>query len=236
MASIDNTAGAVHFPLRRPIRIVALDDHPLLIEGIGAVLARDESVATEWLGSAGNLEDFSRLIEDVSRTGAPDVAFIDLHLSDGGNVTDTVKRLVGDGIRCIVVTSEVRPIPLRLAVQAGAQAVVLKEEGLDHFADVVRRVSQGEDLVTSDIAAALLDDDELAVELTGREREVMQHLADGRPRKSIGKRIGAGIAEATVTTHINRVLVKYRARDRAHGNVVELLSEVRKDGHISDNR
>lgn len=226
--------GAMDSYPRRPIRIVALDDHPLLIEGMGAVLARDDTIPTHWLGSAGNLTDFKQLLSDVRRQGPPDIALIDLHLPDGASVEDTVTELVAHGVRCIVVTSEVRPIPLRLAVQAGAQALVLKGESAEHFADVVRRVSDGEDLVTSDIADALLDDHDLAVHLTPREREIMQHLADGLPRKLIGKVTGPGITQATVTTHINHVLTKYRAQGRAQGNVIELLFEIRKDGHISD--
>lgn len=61
-----------------------------------------------------------------------------------------------------------------------------------------------EELISTDIAAALLDDDTLVVQLTTREREVVRHLAEGLPRKLIGRCIGERAAESAVTTHLNR--------------------------------
>lgn len=226
--------GLVGARVQEPIRVVAVDDHPLLLAGMMSVLSRETDVSIEWLGAARSVGEFHELIAPGSLPAEPDIALVDLRLGDGDSSTDIISDLASRGIRSIVVTAEVRAIPLRRSVQAGAKALVLKSEPAEHIAQVVRRVYSGEDVVTGDIAAALLEHDGLVVDLTARELEIMHLLADGLPRKMIGRYIGDGIAESTVTTHLNRVLTKYRAQDREVGNTIGLLRELRRDGHLSD--
>lgn len=217
---------------RATIKVIALDDHPLLIEGVVAVFSRESHLDAVWLGLSTNLRDFTSLVASLDPDDMPDIALVDLNLPDGSS-TNAVALLAARRVPCVLVTAEAHPVPLRTAVQAGAQAVYLKHEPVEHFMEVVTRVLAGENLVTSDVAAALLTDESLVVELTQRELDIMRLIADGLPRKLVGKHLRGGIAESTVTTHLQNVVSKYRVRGRANGNTIELLRELRRDGHIA---
>lgn len=212
-------------------RVIALDDHPLVVEGMVAVLGRAEDLDVTWLGAAADIRGFTDLMSNLPAQERPDLALIDLVLQDAESGVSVIAPLVRAGVRCLAVTSETRWVPLSRAIQAGPQGVVLKTASADHFRMVVREVLAGEDVVTSEVAEALLNHGP-RVELTAREQEVMRLIADGLPRKVVGRMTSQPIADSTVDSHVKNVLSKYRSVGRAEGNTISLLKELRDDGHL----
>ena len=131
------------------IRLAAVDDHPVVVEGIAAILTR-LGPEFEWLGSASSYDTLRALLE--SSPVAPDVVLYDLHLHDDSTSGDGIAWLAEQDIRSVILTSDIRPIPIRDAVTAGAQGVILKSDAPEAIIDVLRQVHAGDFAVSSELA------------------------------------------------------------------------------------
>lgn len=218
----------VFAPSRR-IRLAAVDDHPLVAEGIASYLTRSMG-DIRWMGAASSWTDLQRLLRTAPFT--PDVVLFDLHLHDGSRPEDGIRELTARDISVVVLTSELRPIPIRQAVRAGAVGVVLKSDPEARIIDVIRAAARGEFAVSGDLAYVLVTDEALTPKLPPREIEVLRLLAAGIPRKAIGSRMTPPVAMSTVVTYLNRICERYRLLGREVYTPADALRAAAEDGYL----
>lgn len=189
------------------IRVLAVDDHPVVAQGVLA-LATQLDPEIEPVGTCKRADELGAKLSEL--TSPPDVILMDLHLEDGSDPTETIARLAQAGHHVVVLTSEMRPVPIRSAIRAGAIGLCLKSDEPDLIVNVLRSAAGGEFAVSSDLAFVLMTDAELTAKLAPREIEALQLLADGVPRKSVGERMDPPVAMSTVVTYLNRACARYR--------------------------
>ncbi|MCI1261287.1 MAG: response regulator transcription factor [Tetrasphaera jenkinsii] len=211
------------------IRLAAVDDHPVVVEGIAAILTR-LGPEFEWLGAASSYDSLRTLVE--SSPVAPDVVLYDLHLHDDSTSGDGIAWLAEQDIRSVILTSDIRPIPIRDAVTAGAQGVILKSDAPESIIDVLRQVHAGDFAVSSELAHLLVNDDRMAPHLAKREREALELLESGLPRKVIGSKMDPPIAMSTVVTYLNRICARYRDLGRPVNGPADALRAAAADGYL----
>lgn len=212
-----------------PIAIAAVDDHPVVVEGLRSALER-WGLPFHWLGSARTAAELLALIEAADRPA--DVVLVDLHLGDESDPEALIGTLSGRGIRCVVLTSENRPIPLRRAVAAGAVGLILKSDPLEHIVSVLEQIDRVGLATSSELAHALVTDEQMCARLAPRELEVLQLLADGHTRRSIARSFSPPISESTVSTYVERIFQQYRLLGRSVRNTVEAVREAAADGYF----
>ena len=114
-------------------------------------------------------------------------------------------------------------------MQAGAAGLALKNDGATALVAALRGVAAGEFSCSSELAAALIDDEGRAANLAPREVEVLESLADGLTRDQVGSRLG--VTEGTVKTYLGRIREKYLALGRDVTNSTSLVLEAQRDGY-----
>ena len=196
------------------IKVLAVDDHPLFLEGIAAVIATASDIQLVATASSGEAALTSY------RATRPDVTLMDLRLSDmnGIEAIDAIRQEFANA-RIIVLTSHTEYRLARRALNAGAAAYLLKDNAHRELVAVIRAVNQGhkeiDPLVARELAHHLAD-----VPLTERELEVLTLVADGNTNRSTAEALG--IQEDTVKGHVKSILAKLGAHDRTHAVTVAL--------------
>ncbi len=190
------------------IRVVAVDDHPLVREGIGAILAADpgmQLLATVDSGASA-IEAFRRL--------RPDVTLMALQMPgiDGVEAIEAI-RAEFPMARILVLTTYRLDARASAALRAGASGVLLKSALRRELLDTLRAIHAGRKFVQAEVAREIA---EHAMDggLTAREIDVLRLVADGRSNKVVGTTLG--ISEDTVKAHMKNILSKLDARDRTH--------------------
>lgn len=200
-------------PREELFTVLVVDDHPLLREAIAARLLQ--------MG-AGTVHEAASMAEARARalaTGPCDLAILDLGLPDGTGI-ELVTELRSQGWpRIVVLASSDDPYAVRAAFQAGAQAYLLKSASPMVVTDGVRRVLDGGVYADPSVAPVLAagtrvpGTDNTPRELSGREVEVLQLVADGRSNKEIGEALN--LSALTVKSHLSRIGRKLGTGDRA---------------------
>lgn len=196
------------------LRIVIVDDHAILREGLATILGRAPDL--EVIGQAGDgpgaLEAFRRL--------RPDVMLMDVGLPgiNGIDVTRTVCQEFPDA-RIIVLTVHDGDEYVYRALRAGARAYLLKDAAGEEVIEAVRQVGSGKRLLAP-AAAARLAERVASSELTEREQAVLAILVEGKSNAAIGRELG--ITESTVKAHVNNILGKLGVRQRTEAAAVAL--------------
>jgi DNA-binding NarL/FixJ family response regulator len=206
-------ANMVPHPREELFTVLVVDDHPLLREAIAARLLQ--------MG-AGTVHEAASMAEARARalaTGPCDLAILDLGLPDGTGI-ELVTELRSQGWpRIVVLASSDDPYAVRAAFQAGAQAYLLKSASPMVVTDGVRRVLDGGVYADPSVAPVLAagtrvpGTDNTPRELSGREVEVLQLVADGRSNKEIGEALN--LSALTVKSHLSRIGRKLGTGDRA---------------------
>ncbi|MBO0841020.1 MAG: response regulator transcription factor [Sciscionella sp.] len=206
-------ANLVPHPREELFSVLVVDGHPLLREAISARLAQ--------MG-AGAVHEAASVAEARARalaTGPCDLAILDLGLPDGSGI-DLITELRAQGWpRIIVLATSDDPYGVRGAFQAGAQAYLLKSASPMVVTDGVRRVLDGgvyADPTVAPILAAgtrVNGTDNTPRELSSREVEVLQLVADGQSNKEIGETLS--LSSLTVKSHLSRIGRKLGTGDRA---------------------
>jgi DNA-binding NarL/FixJ family response regulator len=203
------------------VRVVVTDDHPLFREGLASLLDRPPSM--EVVGSAGDGTTAVMLALETQ----PDVVVMDLHLPDMDGIAAT-RAIVSQSphIAVLVLTMFSDDDSLFAALRAGARGYLLKGSDQDDIRRAVEAVARGEAIFGRSIADRMMSffavrrgfDVELAFpELTAREREVLELVAEGLNNDSIGRRLG--VSTKTIKNHLSNIFVKLQVADRSEAIV-----------------
>jgi DNA-binding NarL/FixJ family response regulator len=196
------------------IRILAVDDHPLLREGIAALVATqtDMELVAEAADGREAIAQF--------RKHRPDVTLMDLQMPDMEGV-DAMIAIHGEfpEARIIVLTTYTGDVQVLRALKAGARAYLLKGLLRKELLETIRAVHAGQKRIPPEVAAQLA---EYAAEdaLTSREIDVLRLIAAGNANKQVAARLS--ITEETVKGHVKNILSKLRANDRTHAVTIGL--------------
>jgi DNA-binding NarL/FixJ family response regulator len=196
------------------IRVLAVDDHPLLREGIAALIATEEDM--ELIGEASN----GREALDLFRKLKPDITLMDLQMPEMNGI-DAIGAIRGEfsDARIIVLTTQPGDIQVSRALKAGARAYLLKGMLRKELLDTIRAVHAGQKRLSPEIAAEIAEHATDGA-LTPREIEVLRLVAAGNANKEIGARLS--LTEVTVKSHVKNVLAKLGANDRTHAVTIAL--------------
>jgi DNA-binding NarL/FixJ family response regulator len=194
------------------ITVLCVDDHPIVREGIVSIIGGDSD-----LQIVGEAETAQQAI-DAYRVSKPDVMVIDLKLPDrdGVEVIKEIRKTFPKS-RFVVLTSAEGDIDIRRALEAGAEAYLIKGVVRTELRQVIKAVHSGKRHVPPDVAekiAAHLNEPIL----TQRELEVLQLVADGMRNKEVAARLS--ISEDTVKTHLRNTMGKLEVNDRTHAVIV----------------
>ena len=207
------------------IRVAGVDDHPIVLTGLQALGAQSDG-RLDVIVTATSAADLWAELETVQ----VDVALVDLML--GGELVGPgiIEELTRRGIGAVVYTAEIRPLPVRRAMAAGALGLVLKNDPVPVIVDTLTTVAGGEPAVGSELARVLVADEGLVVQLSAREVEVLGLLHRGVPRKAVGRLLDPPAADATVATYLRRAVQKYRAAGRQVDIVNDAVHEAQREG------
>ena len=192
----------------RRTTILTVDDHPLLRDGIAALIQGEEDMFI--VGEASNGRD----AVEAFRSRRPDITLMDLQMPDlNGIEAITTIRREHPRARIIVLTTYEGDALARRALRAGASGYILKSTIRKELLEAIRAVHAGRKYIPPKIAAELaehfVEDD-----LSEREIEVLREVAGGTSNKIIASHLS--ISEATVKAHIKNILLKLGASDRTH--------------------
>lgn len=203
------------------IRVGAVDDHPVMIEGLAGLLDQ-----TEGLDFVGGWPSVEEMPDDVRA----DVVLLDLQLAGGTRPRDNVRKLRDLGAQVVVYTDGARRAWMADALFGGALGVVLKRQGKSDLVDAVRTAAAGELSLSPELARALHDSALLRPQLAAREVEVLVLAAEGLAGKQVATQLG--ITEGTVKTYLKRIRTKYADLGRHAGTRIELRARAIEDGHV----
>jgi len=198
------------------IRVVLVDDHASFRQPLAFMIEREDDFRV--VGQAGSVAEGRKLLKDA------DVAVVDLDLPDGSGVEliRDLRKANPTGVVMVLTASGDRMLHAR-AVEAGAASVMHKSSSIRDIIDAVRRLSQGQPLLTPNEMVELLrlagqqrdrdrDAQQTLGRLTRREREVLQALAAGQSDKEIADQLG--ISGETARTHMVNILGKLGVESR----------------------
>jgi DNA-binding NarL/FixJ family response regulator len=196
------------------IRILTVDDHPLLRKGIAALVNAEQDL--KLVAEAANGKEAI----DAFRSHRPDITLMDLQMPEMDGL-ETIRVIRGEfpEARIIVLTTYTGDTRVLRALKGGARGYVLKGNVHKELLDAIRAVHAGQKRIPAEVAAELADhatDDAL----TAREIDVLRLIAAGNSNKEVAEHLSIG--EATVKSHVTSILSKLGANDRAHALTIGL--------------
>ena len=193
-------------PDSKPIRVLSVDDHPLLRDGITAIIESQPDMTMIAHAATG------REAIALFREHKPDITLMDLRLPDISGIDAIIAiREEFPGARIVVLTTSDGDVEIHRALAAGAHAYILKTAPSRELAEAIRQVHRGGKRIPADVAQRLAE--HLGEErLTAREMDVLQHLSGGNSNRDIAERLF--ISEETVKVHVKHIMEKLGAADR----------------------
>jgi DNA-binding NarL/FixJ family response regulator len=196
------------------IRILSVDDHPLLREGLAAVISNQQDMLL--VAQASNAEEAIQQF----RKHQPDVTLMDLRLPDKSGIDAMIAvRTEFPEARVIMLTTFEGDVEIQRALEAGARGYLLKSMPPKELVEVIRQVHAGKKRIPTRLAAQLAEhfSDE---DLTTREIEVLNQIAEGNRNRDIAEKLF--ITEETVKVHIKHIMEKLGANDRTQAVAIGL--------------
>lgn len=200
------------------IRLVVVDDHPVVRQGLTAMLRWEPEI--ELVGEAADGQEAVRLILEQR----PDVVLLDLRLP-GLSGVDVMRQVRPQAptVRFLILTTYDTESYIAPALAAGARGYLLKDAILEELMQGIRSVVQGRPALEPGVAARLLDriaDGDGAGDLSERELEVLRLLVDGASNKGIAQRLT--LSENTVKAHVSHIFTKLGVQSRTEAVTVAL--------------
>ena len=197
-----------------PIRILSVDDHPVLRRGIAGIVAAESDMTL--VAEAANGREAIRQF----RTHRPDVTLMDLQMPEMSGV-DAIIAIRGEfpEARIIVLTTYSGDVQVLRALKAGARAYLLKSSLHEELLDTIRAVHAGKKWISAETSFQLAEhatDDPL----TAAEISVVQLIAEGKANKEIAAQLS--VSEETVKARVKSILSKLGANDRTHAAMIAL--------------
>jgi two-component system nitrate/nitrite response regulator NarL len=204
------------------IRVVVADDHPLFLDGVITSLRSMPEVQV--VGQAADAGGAVRIV----REELPDIVLLDVTMPGGG--IDAAQQIAAacPATRIIMLTVSEDEDDLLAAMKAGASGYVLKGVSARELAGVVRGVNSGEVYVAPSLAFSLLREmstprpNDPFAELSTRERQVLELVANGRSNQEIGLKLG--LAEKTIKHYMTNILTKLQVRSRVEAALLAARS------------
>jgi two-component system response regulator DevR len=200
-----------------PLRVMLVDDHEIVRDGIRAMLAAQEDIVVT--SEAGSVVE---AVAEADRT-RPDVIVMDVRLSDGSGIEATREiRAKHSATRVLMLTSFADDEALFASIMAGASGYVLKQVKSGDLLRAIRAVGKGDSLLDPAVTSAVLDRlrkgkhllrDEKLARLSPQEERILVLVADGRTNKEIGDELT--LAEKTVKNYVSSILSKLEVARRA---------------------
>lgn len=207
--------------MTEPIKLMLVDDHTLFRKGLAELLQRSGCCTV--VAATGSDDEARRLIKERQ----PDVLILDLKLPPRGGLT-LLRTVQGEGWNgpTVVVTVSDSEDDLANALHCGARGYLLKDMEPDDVTDAIARVLRGETVVAPAMTLKLVKllqhgrtdgTEQLLQKLTGREREILDHLAKGLSNKAIARALN--ISHDTVKLHVRHVLAKLNLTSRVEAAI-----------------
>ncbi len=194
------------------IRVVIVDDHALVREGLGSLLTQFDDI--EVVGEAGTVAAGLEVIGETE----PDLVLLDLRLGDESGV-DLARRLRAQGSDVTILMLSIHDTSrnLREALAAGADGYLLKSVGGQDLAQGIRKAVAGETVIGQEFVPKLLQDAQRGVplgqpEVTAREQQVLELVAEGLGNKEIAEQLE--ISARTAQKHLENLFKKFKVHDR----------------------
>ena len=199
-----------------PIRVLIVDDHEVVREGLRALLRRRSNLAV-----VGEADSVASAIEEANRT-EPDVVIMDVRLPDGSGVEACREiRAQRPETKVIMLTSYADEDAVFASIMAGATGYLLKQTRTQALTDAIERAMNGESLLDPAVTQRVLErirnigsakDDELSL-LSEQERKILDLIAEGKTNKEIAKEVY--LSDKTVKNYVSSILSKLNVRRRS---------------------
>jgi len=209
-------------PAEAPLRLVLIEDHQALREGLELLLDRE---GLSVVGTAGTAADGRELVERLN----PDVALVDIRLGDDSGIKLTAELIDAEPERRIVLYTGSADVDLLISgLDSGARGYALKDGTPTELKTAVRTVAEGGTYVDPRLHPALLSRKATQTQrvLSKREREIMDLLAQGLTGEQVAEKLY--LSPETIKTHIRNAMSKLEANTRVHAIAIAL-----RDGFIS---
>jgi DNA-binding NarL/FixJ family response regulator len=193
---------------RKPIRVLVVDDHPVVRKGLGSCLSRQENILV--VGEAGDGREALRKAKEL----APDIVMMDIDMPHMNGLTATeLMRKELPNVKVLVLSMHTHSDVVLRILQSGARGYVIKEASSEELLRAVETVYAGEPFFSSDVARLALNqfvrgagEGPQPGRISNREREVLIAIAEGLSNKEIASRLNVGVR--TIETHRERIMRK----------------------------